>query len=337
MNNQKYIICVIKGDGIGNEVISETLRLFKEIPLSLEFNEARAGYQCYLDSGVSLPDETIAMCKKASAILFGAVTTPPHIEGYQSPIITLRKKLQLFANVRPIISLPVLGNRQDIDFVLVRENTEGLYSGEEEEIEDGFVAKRIITKTASARIIRFAFELAEKQNRRLVTVVHKANILRKTDGLFLEIAEDISHDYPKISFEDMLVDNVSMRIIKQPEHFGVLVTTNMFGDILSDEASALVGGLGVVASSNIGNECALFEPVHGSSPKSAGKNTVNPLASFFAGVMMLEYLGETQVAANLRRSILTVIRNNCVTKDLGGQASTSEVTDTVIKVYRHRL
>lgn len=327
---KEYNICVIGGDGIGPEVIASSCRVLESTRLKFRFIQKAAGYGCYRKTGFSLPRDTIAAAKIADAILFGAVTTPPNIDGYQSPIIALRRQFNLFANVRPISPLPITGERSDIDFVIVRENTEDLYIGEEEAIKDGFVAKRVITRTASERIIRFAFELAKKQNRSLVTVVHKANVLRKTDGLFLEIAQSIAKEYPKIILEDMLVDSAAMRIIKNPEHFQILVTTNMFGDILSDEASALVGGLGVVPSANIGNGRALFEPTHGSAPKYAGKNIANPLASFRAVEMMLEFFGEATAAIKLQSSINSVLQKGIKTKDLDGSATTTEFTQAVI-------
>lgn len=332
--NKKYSVCVINGDGIGIEVISETVRLLDKLPISFDFMEARAGYQCYLDSGNPLPGETILSCKKASAILFGAVTTPPNIKNYFSPIVRLRKILHLFANVRPIFSLPLSHLRQNIDFIIVRENTEDLYQAVERVVRGGVVAERLITGIASKNVINFAFQMVQKQKRKKVTLVHKANILRLSDGLFLKTAQRIAKKYPDIIFEDMLVDSCAANIIKKPEYFDVIVTTNMFGDILSDEAAALVGGLGIAASANIGKNYSLFEPVHGSAPKHQGKNTANPVACFFAAVMMLEYLGERQIADKLRRSILDVIKNNCVTRDLGGQASSSEITDEVIKIYK---
>lgn len=329
----KYLICVIGGDGIGSEVTEETCRLLQATGVSFSFQKELAGFDCFKQLGSSLPDTTIASCKAASAILFGAVTTPPNIPNYTSPIIHLRKSLGLYANLRPIISLPISGSRPNLNFYIVRENTEDLYTGQEEEIADGFMAKRVITRKASAKIIRFAFELAIKKHKNLVTVVHKANVLRKTDGLFLSIAQEIARDYPQITMEDILVDTAAMRLIKEPEHFQILVTTNMFGDILSDEASALIGGLGVAASANIGEQYALFEPVHGSAPKYAGKNIANPLASFMAGVMLLEYLGENDIAARVSRAIEDSIKSGCTTRDLGGANSTSEVTDMVIKYY----
>ena len=329
MNKKSYKICIIGGDGVGPELMEQTSRLLVATGISFEFNKQPAGYEHFQKVGSSLPDETIAAALRSDAVLFGAVTTPPHIPGYRSPILALRKALGLYANLRPIISLPIPQSRQDLDFYIVRENTEDLYSGIEEEIPDGFVAHRVITRTASTRIITFAFELAKKQNKKLVTVVHKANVLRKTDGLFLEVAIEAAKKYPDIVMEDMLVDSAAMRIIKDPSHFQVLVTTNMFGDILSEVASMLIGGLGVAASGNYGDDHALFEPVHGSAPKYAGKNSVNPTASFLAACLLLEYLKENIIAQKIRTGIATTL-GQTRTHDLGGSATTSACTDAVI-------
>ncbi|KKS46182.1 hypothetical protein A3J20_01560 [Candidatus Gottesmanbacteria bacterium RIFCSPLOWO2_02_FULL_42_29] len=334
-----YSLCVIRGDGVGPEVISETLLLLEGTSLKFNISEAYAGYQCYLDNGSSLPEDTVKKCEKSDAILFGAVTTPPIIENYFSPIVRLRKILDLYANVRPFYSLPLKSSRQNIDFVIVRENTEDLYAGKERKTKIGAEATRIITKKASEKIIRFAFELAIKQNRKKVTVVHKANILRLTDGLFLKIAEEVHSEFPEIEMDYMLVDSCALNLVKKPDIFDIIVTTNMFGDILSDEAAALIGGLGVAASANIGESHALFEPVHGSAPKYQGKNVINPVAAFFAACLMLEYLGEFKKALSLKKAIIQTIKNNCVTFDLGGNAKTSEVTREVIinykKIYDH--
>ncbi len=329
MNKKQYTICIIGGDGVGPELISQTCRLLVATGIQFEFNQQPAGFQHFQKTGSSLPDETIAAALRSDAVLFGAVTTPPHIPGYRSPILALRKALGVYANVRPIISLPIPQSHDNLSFYIVRENTEDLYSGIEEEIPDGFVAHRVITRTACTRIIRFAFELAQKHGKKLVTVVHKANILRKTDGLFLAMAETVHQNYPNIEMEDMLVDSAAMRIIKDPSHFQVLVTTNMFGDILSDEASMLIGGLGVVPSGNYGQDHALFEPVHGSAPKYAGKNSSNPTASFFAACLLLEYLKENNIAQKVRTAIATTLKQ-ITTHDLGGLATTSVFTDAVI-------
>ncbi|OGG02667.1 hypothetical protein A2W14_01310 [Candidatus Gottesmanbacteria bacterium RBG_16_37_8] len=330
-----YYLCVIKGDGIGPEVISQSLLLLEEIDCKFNITEVLAGYQCYLDHGTPLPDETVKKSKQADAILFGAVTTPPNIENYFSPIVRLRKLLDLYANVRPFFSLPISVSRKNINFVIVRENTEDLYIGREKLTKIGAEAVRIITRKACERIIRFAFELSIKQKRKKITVVHKANILRLTDGLFIKVAEEVHRIYPKIEMDYMLVDSCTLNLVRKPEIFDVIVTTNMFGDILSDEAAGLVGGLGIAASANLGNHRALFEPVHGSAPKYQGKNTVNPLATFFSVCFMLDYLGEAEKSRVLKEAIFDVIKKRTVTADLGGQAKTSEVTKAVIKSYRN--
>jgi isopropylmalate/isohomocitrate dehydrogenase-like protein len=327
----KYTICTIGGDGIGPEVINETMRLLKKLPLDLRFIPLEAGYGAYQKHGTSLPEETIIKCKQADAILFGAVTTPPKIENYFSPIVKLRKLLDTYANMRPFKSLPLTDFRQNIDIVMVRENTEDLYSGIERKTKEGAITERIITRAACQRIVRFAFELAVKQNRKKVTAVHKANVMRLTDGIFLEEAGKIAKEYKHIAFEDMLVDSCAMQLIKQPENFDVIVTTNMFGDILSDEIAALAGGLGIAASANIGDSHAIFEPVHGSAPKYAGQNRANPIACFFAACMMLDYLGEENISQEVRKAILKTIKHGVATHDLGGKNSTTEFTHAVIK------
>jgi len=326
---KKWNICVIKGDGVGIELIDEALRLIENSKINIAITHASAGFGAYEKYGTPLPRETIDVCKKSDAILFGAVTTPPHIEGYFSPIVRLRKLLQLYANIRPIFSLPIKNTAKNVDLLIVRENTQGLYSGIERKIADGFCAERIITKTASLNILSHAFALA-KTRRKKVTVVHKANVLRLTDGLFLDCAKQIAQENNDIEWNDMLVDSCAMQLIKNPQIFDVIVTTNMFGDILSDEAAALVGGLGIAASANIGKKNALFEPVHGSAPKYTGKNKVNPLATFFAVGMMFAYLGEYALARNLKKYITHSIKQKVTTYDLGGSATTSQVSDYII-------
>ena len=327
-------LCIIKGDGVGPEVITQALILLREIDFKFEAEEGLAGYQCYLDCGTPLPDETFQMCKKSDAILFGAVTTPTSIDNYFSPIVRLRKLLNLFANVRPFFSLPIKSSRKDLDFTIIRENTEGLYAGKEKLTRKGAEATRIITRSASEKIFRFAFELAQKQKRKKITVVHKANILRLTDGLFIKIAERLHRHYPEIEMDYMLIDTAALNLVRKPEIFDMIVTTNMFGDILSDEAAGLVGGLGIASSANIGDKKALFEPVHGSAPKYQGKNTINPLAAFFSVCLLLEYLGDAEKAKRLREAIFKVIKGKFVTRDLGGNAKTTEVTREVIKCYK---
>jgi isopropylmalate/isohomocitrate dehydrogenase-like protein len=328
---KKYQICCMGGDGIGPEVTTQSIKLLEATGIDFDFINSEIGFEAYKKYGTPLPEKTIIMCRKSDAILFGAITTPPNIKGYFSPIVRLRKVLDLYANVRPFKSLPIPDQKQGIDFIIVRENTEDLYVGQERLTKEGAIAERVITKKGCEKILKFAFDLAERQNRKKVTVVHKANILRITDGLFLNIAKKISRSYPKIVMEDMLVDSCAMQLIKKTAVFDVIVTTNMFGDILSDEAAGLTGGLGVAASGNMGNNQGLFEPVHGSAPKYAGKNIANPTASFFSSAMMLEFLGEDKMSQKIRKSIIKTIKLGLTTKDLGGKLKSSEFTDKVIE------
>lgn len=333
---KKYKIAVIGGDGIGPEVIGEAIVLLKVTGINFEFTYLEGGYGAYEKHKTPLPSQTISICKKSDAILFGAVTTPPHIKKYKSPIIELRKLFDLYANVRPFFSLPTPAQKQNIDIVLFRENTEDLYAGEEYMIPGGAVTKRIITKKASKRIIQAAFEFAIKKRRKKLTIVHKANVLRLTDGLFLKTAQSLSKKYSGITYEEMLIDSCAMQLIKKPEMFDVLVTTNMFGDILSDEIAALTGGLGVAASANIGKTHALFEPVHGSAPKYRGTDTANPIAAFFAACLMLEYLGEINAAKKIKKTIDSTLKKGFMTKDLGGNLSMTSFTKKVIGSYKHQ-
>ncbi len=332
-----YNITVIGGDGIGPEVIHETVRLLQSIPLHFNFTYADAGYVAYKKFGLALPSKTVKLAKSSDAILFGAVTTPPHVANYKSPIVQLRKTLELYANVRPFFSLPIASIRPNIDIILLRENTEDLYLGRERLTSDGAIAERVITKKASKNIIDYAFLLAIRLKRKKVTVVHKANILRLTDGLFLSIAHTVSKKYPSIVMEDMLVDSCAMQLVKNPERFDVIVTTNMFGDILSDEIAGFIGGLGVAASANNGKKNALFEPVHGSAPKYKGTNTANPLATLYASCLMLDYLNEKKWADRIRKSLTKLMKNGTTTKDLGGSETTTGFTDKLIEQLKNNL
>lgn len=327
-------LCVIAGDGIGPELTEKAVLLIREFGNLFDISYAQAGYDAYKKTGSSLPEETIKKCRQSNAILFGAVTTPPHIKGYTSPIVTLRKTLNLYANIRPFFSLPIRHSMKKIDFIIVRENTEDLYGGVERKIHGGFVAERVITKTACMNIIKKAFDLARKRKKK-VTVVHKANVLRLTDGLFLNCAHTVAKKYTDIAWNDMLVDSCALQLIKNPQQFDVLVTTNMFGDILSDEAAALVGGLGVAASANIGKENALFEPVHGSAPKYRGLNKVNPLAMLFAVCMLFDHCGMKRQMEKLKKALFTTVQKKIVTYDLGGKYTTEDVIDEVISQLRH--
>ncbi|HHX64945.1 MAG TPA: isocitrate/isopropylmalate dehydrogenase family protein [Chloroflexi bacterium] len=325
-----YRICLIPGDGIGREVVPAGRRLLEATGLPIEFVEAEAGWETFQRLGTALPDETLAASRSADATLFGAVSSPSHpVEGYRSPIVALRRALDLYANLRPVMSQPIEGSRPNIDMLIVRENSEGLYSGRERTEEGEAVTERVITRCGSARIVRLACRLAMSRRRR-VTVVHKANVLRATCGLFRTVALEVAAEHSDVQVDELLVDTAAMRLITSPETFDVLVTTNLFGDILSDEAAALVGGLGLAPSGNIGEDTALFEPVHGSAPDIAGRGIANPAATFLAVAMMLDHLGQNEIASRVRTRVEATLREGILTPDLGGTATTEEVTRAVV-------
>ena len=325
-----YKLAVIPGPGIGAEVVPEAIRLLESTDLTFDCNYFEIGYEVFKKKGTPVPDDVLAGIRKTQACLFGATTTPIGVPGYKSAIITLRRALRLYANVRPAKSYPIPKSMKDVDLVIVRENTEGLYSGMEFELPDSAFTLRVITRKATERITRFAFDLAMKRTKK-VTVVTKANVLRKSDGLFLEVARNVAEDYPDVELEEAFVDVTAMRLILKPHIFDVIVTSNLFGDILSDEAAGLVGGLGLAPSANIGSDYALFEPVHGSAPRLAGKGIANPMAAMLASRMMLDYLGENKWAKQIDNAILTVLTEGKVlTPDLGGSSSTTQVTDAII-------
>ena len=321
-------ICVIKGDGIGPEVVDSAVQVLNALNLNINYTEADAGYECYKNHGTSLPEETIRLAKESDAIFLGAVTTPPDIPNYRSAVLGLRKSLELFANIRPVKSYPLEQFRKNVDLLVVRENTEGLYSGKESFDGETAITQRIITKSASERIAKYAFEMAKNK----VTIIHKANILRETCGLFRRTAFEVAKNYPNIIAEECIVDAMAMRLIKQPETFDVVLASNMFGDILSDEASMLVGGLGLASSGNIGTRYSMFEPVHGSAPKYAGRNKANPLAAILSAKLMLEHLDKAKAAAKIDNAVRKVIvEKNSLTFDLGGKSTTAECTQAVIE------
>jgi homoisocitrate dehydrogenase len=328
-----YRVCLLPGDGIGPEVIERAEQVLRALPLHWEFTRAEIGFGAYERLGTPLPDPTLDAIRRADASLLGAVTTPPAIPGYFSPVVRMRQSLDLFANLRPCRSIPHACSRPGIDLLIVRENTEGLYSGVERTEDDGqrAVTERIITRRASERILRKAFDLTRRTVRKTVHVVHKANVLRATCGLFRQVALEVAQDYPEINMQEMLVDTCAMELVRAPGQFDVIVTTNLFGDILSDEACMFVGGLGVAASGNIGTNAAVFEPVHGSAPSLAGTGTANPIATFLAAAMLLDHLGENSYADRLRHGIENSIAAGQVTSDLGGTLTTETVTAEVIR------
>ncbi len=329
----KYRICLLPGDGIGPEVIGCAERVLRALPLELECCRAEIGYGAYRRLGTPLPEETPACIRGNDAALFGAVTTPTDITDYFSPVVRMRQTLDLYTNLRPVFSIPHPSSREGIDMLIVRENSEGLYSGIErvEENGDKAITERVITRKNSRRILRKAFDLARESGRKSVHVVHKANVLRKTCGLFRATALEITAEYPDVLMKEMLVDTCAMELVRAPEQFEVIVTTNLFGDILSDEASVWGGGLGLAASGNIGEKLAVFEPVHGSAPGLAGRGQANPCATILAAGMLLQYLGEQSLAARLKQAVLESIQEGDTTPDLGGALSTDQVTEAVIR------
>ena len=323
-----YNIAVIPGDGIGREVMEATINVLESLDVDFNFIYGEAGDECLEKTGEALPKETIELAKNSDACLFGAAG-----ETAADVIVRLRQELNLFANLRPVKSYPNTNALfEDVDFMIVRENTEGRYIAKEEEFtEEGAIARRIITKKAEKRIIDYAFQYAKSNNKSKVTGVHKANVLKITDGLFKEIFYEVAEEYKdEIDAEDFYVDATAMYLITRPESFEVIVTTNLFGDILSDEGAGLVGGLGMIPSGNIGENNALFEPVHGSAPDIAGQGIANPFAMMLSACMMLNYLGEYEAEEKLNSAILDMLNEaKTLTPDLGGSSTTMEVSDAI--------
>lgn len=325
--DNKYQIAVIPGDGIGKEVMEATISVLDELDVDFDYIYGIAGDECNEEHGTPLPQETIDIVRDSDACLFGAAG-----ETAADVIVKIRQEMKMFANLRPVKSYPNTKSLfENVDFMIVRENTEGLYiADQEEETENGAIAKRVITREAEERIIDYAFQYAKDNNRTKVTAVHKANVLKKTDGLFKEIFYEVSEKYPDIDTEDFYVDATAMYLVTQPQEFQVVVTTNLFGDILSDEGAGLVGGLGLIPSANIGADGALFEPVHGSAPDIAGQQKANPIAMMLSAIMMLRYLGENDAADKFDAAILKVLsEGKTLTGDLGGSATTMEVAQAV--------
>jgi len=328
-------ITVIPGDGIGPGITKATLRVLDKLNCGFEYAYAHAGLASLENGHGLLPDETLALVEKHKVALKGPLTTPLG-GGFRSINVSLRQKFKLYANVRPVISFPNTKSRyEDIDIVTFRENTEGMYSGEGQMVSPcGEVAeaRSVITKEGCERILEFAFEYAQKHGRKKITAVHKANILKTTSGLFLKTARDIASKYPEIEMVEMIVDNTCMQLVMNPQQFDVIVTTNLFGDILSDLCAGLVGGLGLAPGANIGNDIAIFEAVHGSAPDIAGKNIANPSALMLAAALMLEHVNMVEKATALRNALRDVMeKRDRTTGDLGGTGSTTDFTDAIIE------
>jgi isocitrate dehydrogenase (NAD+) len=326
-------VTLIPGDGIGPDITTAARRVLDASGARIEWEVVEAGEKVIAAYGTPLPDHVLESIKRNRVALKGPLTTPIG-KGFRSVNVTLRQELDLYACVRPARTLPGIKTRyENVDLIIVRENTEDLYAGIEHRVgKDAAESIKIITRAASARIARFAFELARREKRQKVTVVTKANIMKLSDGLFLECARKVAGDYPDIQFEEMLVDAMAMKLVQAPENYDVLVMPNLYGDILSDLAAGLVGGLGVAPGANVGDEMAVFEPVHGSAPKYAGMDKVNPLATILSGVMMLKHLGEFAAAERVMRGVTAVLaEGKTVTYDLGGSARTSEMATAIIE------
>lgn len=328
-------IAVIRGDGIGPEIVEASIRVLDALECGLEYDYVEAGMAARENCGELLPQATLDAIEKHGLALKGPLTTPIG-GGFSSLNVELRRHFDLFANVRPAITFPGTRARyDDIDIITVRENTEGAYRSEEQTLsEDGEAARSVIqvTRHSSDRIVRYAFDMARRLGRKKVTVVHKANILKTTSGLFLEVAREIAAEYPEIECNELIVDNTCMQLVMDPGRFDVIVTTNLFGDILSDLCAGLIGGLGLAPAANIGDGIAIFEAVHGSAPDIAGKGVANPCALLLATASMLDYIGKNDNAARLRQAIRTTLSaGDRTTPDLGGKGSTRSFTDALIE------
>ncbi|NLA12001.1 MAG: isocitrate/isopropylmalate dehydrogenase family protein [Firmicutes bacterium] len=316
---------LIPGDGIGPEIVAAAVAVVEATGVGIAWEEALAGEKALEKCGTPLPEETIVSLKQIGVGLKGPLTTPIG-SGYRSVNVALRKALDLYVNLRPAKSYPgVKSLYRDIDLVVVRENTEDLYAGVEHMVgPDAAESIKIITRSASERIARYAFDYTRRQGRRKVTAVHKANIMKLSDGLFLESVRAVAEQFPEIEFEERIVDNMAMQLVQKPHLYDVMVMPNLYGDILSDLCAGLVGGLGVAPSANIGDEVALFEPVHGSAPKYAGKDRVNPTATILSAALMLRHLGEEEAAVRIEQAVAAVLgEGKSTTYDLGGSAGTA--------------
>lgn len=325
-------ITLINGDGIGPEISDAVVKIIDASGLKINWDIQTAGADVIEKEGTPLPERVLNSIKKNKIALKAPVTTPIG-KGFRSVNVQLRKELDLYANLRPCKNLPNVKTRFDnVDIVVVRENTEDLYAGIERQVDsDTAESIKIITRKASERIAKFAFDYAVNNGRKEVTCVTKANIMKLSDGLFLECFRNIAKDYPQIKTREILVDNLCMQLVQNPEQFDILVLPNLYGDIVSDLCAGLIGGLGVAQGANIGVDCAVFEPVHGSAPDIKGQNKANPTALLLSAVEMLKYIGENSYADKIEKALFKTLKNGICTADLGGMASTSEFADAVIK------
>lgn len=332
-----HIVTLIKGDGIGPSIMEEAVKVIEASGVQIQWEEADAGMAAFEKFGTPLPDETMASIDKTRLAFKGPLTTGVGGTGFRSINVALRQKYDLYANVRPAKSWPGVKTRyDDVDIVIVRENTEGLYAGLEHYLtpkKDIAESLAVVTRTGSERIIEYAFQYARDNHRKKVTVCHKANILKYSQGLFLDVAREIAPKYPEIQYDEKIIDATCMHMVMNPHQFDVVVCTNMFGDILSDLTAGLVGGLGLIPGANIGKDAALFEAVHGSAPDIAGKNLANPTAVIMAGVMMLHHLGEHDAADRIKAAVEKVVNEGVfVTPDINPQskAGTIEMGNAIV-------
>ena len=324
-------ITLIPGDGIGPEVTESTLKVLKAAKVSFTWDRINGGEDAFNTTGTFIPEELLDSISTNKIAFKGPITTPIG-KGFKSINVTLRQKFNTYANLRPVKSIPgIITPFKNVDLVIVRENTEDLYAGLEHMVTDGVAESiKIITEKASTRIGEFAFKYALNNDRKKVTAVHKANIMKISDGLFLDCIRKVAAKYPEIAYEEVIVDNMCMQLVMYPDKYDVLVLPNLYGDIVSDLAAGLVGGLGLVPGANIGDDIAIFEAVHGSAPDIAGKNLANPTACILSAAMMLEYLGNKVEAENIRQAVFAVIKEGkYTTRDLGGTASTDEMTEAI--------
>ena len=327
-------ISVIAGDGIGPEIMQATLRALDALDCGFEYEHVQAGLAALEAEGELLPEATLDSIRRNALVLKGPLTTPVG-KGFRSINVTLRKMFDLYANVRPVLSIPGTRARyEDVDIITVRENTEGAYLAADSKVsDDGQTAesKMVVTRKGCERVSRYAFELARSAGRKKVTIVHKANILKTVSGMFLEVAREVAERYPDIESEEMIVDATCMKLVMDPSRFDVIVTTNLFGDIISDLCAGLVGGLGLAPGANIGDDAAMFEAVHGSAPDIAGQRIANPCALMLAAAQLLSHVGMEERAQRLRDAIRdTISAKDRVTPDLGGSSHTDEFADAII-------
>ncbi|MGL6070017.1 isocitrate/isopropylmalate dehydrogenase family protein [Craterilacuibacter sp.] len=329
-------LCVIAGDGIGREVVAAAVEVLQALVPAVQLLEAEAGWETFCREGTALPASTLAAARMCGAVLFGAVSSPAYkVAGYRSPIVALRRELDCYANLRPTRSLPLAGGRPDLDLLIVRENTEDLYIGEEESDGETATAIKRITRRASTRVAEVACALAAGRARQRLTIIHKANILPLTDGLFRDAARAVAANYPQLAVDEVLVDTAALRLVQAPEQFDVLLAPNLYGDILSDLAAGLSGGLGLAPSLSVGQGVAIAEPVHGSAPDIAGRGIANPVAALLSVAMLLRHHWRLEAEARrLEQAISRVLASGVATPDLGGTAATGDFSRALLGIVR---